>query len=57
MTLQECYAAFGGDYEGVVARLRSEKTVKKFALKFLNDKSYGLLCSSQIGRASCRERV
>ncbi len=46
MTLQECYAAFGGDYEGVVARLRSEKTVKKFALKFLNDKSYGLLCSS-----------
>ncbi len=46
MTLQECYAMFGGDYEGVVSRLRSEKTVKKFALKFLNDKSYELLCSS-----------
>ena len=36
MTLKECYEALEGDYEGVVARLRSEKMVQKFVLKFLN---------------------
>lgn len=46
MTLQECYAAAGGDYESVAARLRSEKLVQKFALKFLDDGSYDLLCRS-----------
>lgn len=46
MTLQECYAALGGDYADVTARLRSERLVKKFALRFLEDKSYELLCSS-----------
>ena len=46
MTLKECYTALEGDYEGVVARLRSEKMVQKFVLKFLNDKSYGLLKAS-----------
>lgn len=39
MTLQECYAAIGGDYESVVARLRSETLVKKFIFKFLDDTS------------------
>ncbi len=46
MTLQECYAVFGGDYEGVIGRLRSERLVKKFALKFLDDKSYQLFQDS-----------
>jgi len=46
MTLQECYAAFGGDYDGVIARLRSERLVKKFVLKFLDDKSYDTLCAA-----------
>ena len=46
MDLKECYAAIGGDYEGVVGRLCSEKIVKKFVLKFLNDASYGLLIKS-----------
>lgn len=46
MTLQECYAAFGGDYAAVTARLRSEKLVEKFVLKFLSDNSYELLRSS-----------
>ncbi|HBN57338.1 MAG TPA: phosphorelay protein [Lachnospiraceae bacterium] len=46
MGLKECYAAIGGDYEGVVGRLRSEKIVKKFVLKFLNDASYDLLVKS-----------
>ena len=46
MSLQECYATFGGDYEGVIGRLRSEKMVKKFAIKFLSDSSYELLLKS-----------
>ena len=46
MTLKECYAALGGDYENVTSRLPSEKFVQKFVLKFLNDPSYDLLCSS-----------
>lgn len=46
MTLQECYAVIGGDYEAVIGRLRSEKLVQKFVLKFLDDGSYDLLCSS-----------
>ena len=46
MTLQECYAAMGGDYEGVMGRLRSERMVQKFVLKFLADGSYDLLVRS-----------
>lgn len=46
MTLQECYAALGGDYDEVVGRLRSEKLVNKFVLRFLDDKSYELLFAS-----------
>ena len=46
MDLKECYAAFNGDYEGVLSRLRSEKMVQKFALKFLKDSSYELLVRS-----------
>ena len=46
MTLQECYAALEGDYEGVLGRLTSERMVQKFVLKFLNDGSYDLLVRS-----------
>lgn len=46
MTLKECYAAFGGDYEETIGRLRSERLIQKFALKFLDDQSYDLLCST-----------
>jgi len=46
MTLRECYAALEGDYEGVLGRLRSERLVSKFALKFLDDPSYDLLVRS-----------
>ena len=46
MTLQECYAALGGDYDEVLGRLRSERMVQKFVLRFLEDKSYELLCAS-----------
>ena len=46
MTLKECYAAMGGDYDEAIGRLRSEKLVQKFVLKFLSDGSYDLLCAS-----------
>lgn len=46
MKLQECYAALEGDYDEVMGRLRSEALVQKFVLKFLDDPSYELLCSS-----------
>ena len=40
MTIQECYDAIGGNYEDVLKRLRSETLIRKFTLKFLEDKSY-----------------
>ena len=46
MTLRECYAALGGDYDDAMGRLRSEKLVNKFVLRFLDDKSYDLLCDA-----------
>lgn len=46
MDLKECYAALGGDYEGVVARLGGEWLVQRFVRKFLADGSYDLLCQS-----------
>lgn len=46
MTLQDCYSALGGDYSDAVARLRSDKLVQKFILRFLDDQSYELFCAS-----------
>lgn len=46
MTLQECYAAMGSDYDEVIGRLRSERLVQKFVLKFAGDESYSLLQKS-----------
>ena len=46
MTLEECYAAMGGDYADAIGRLRSERLVRKFVLKFLDDGSFDLLCRS-----------
>jgi len=46
MTIQECYTALEGDYADVSARLHSDRLVKKFILKFLDDKSYTLFCTS-----------
>ena len=40
MNLKDCYTAFGGDYEEVMSRLRLEKTVTKFLLKYSEDKSF-----------------
>ena len=46
MTIKECYAALGGSYDDVIGRLRSDRLVQKFVLKFLDDGSYDLLCQS-----------
>jgi len=46
MTLQECYTQFEGDYQDVTSRLPSEKFIQKFVLKFLDDKTIGLLKDS-----------
>jgi HPt (histidine-containing phosphotransfer) domain-containing protein len=43
MTLQECYDAMGGNFQDVLGRLRSERMVQKFTLKFLDDPSYDTL--------------
>ncbi|MDE6168117.1 MAG: Hpt domain-containing protein [Acetatifactor sp.] len=43
MTVKECYAAFGGDFEGTLARLSSEKLVDRFIRKFLADESFATL--------------
>lgn len=46
MTLEECYAAMGGNYADAIGRLRSERMIQKFILKFPKDESYNLLCRS-----------
>lgn len=46
MTIRECYEAMGGDYEEVLARLEKEEWIQRFALKFLEDPNYGILCAA-----------
>ena len=43
MTIRECYDELGSDFDKVLSRLVSEALVKKFALKFLDDPSFGQL--------------
>jgi len=43
MTLQECYAKLGGDYEGACKRLMNEKMLARFLQKFPDDPSMQLL--------------
>ena len=50
MNLKECYQALGGDYEGVLGRLRTERMISKFALKFLDDGSCDALMSAIAAR-------
>jgi len=43
MSIQECYAKLGADYEGTLGRMCLEKLVKRFALAFLADESFSKL--------------
>lgn len=40
MTLRECYASFGGDYDDVLGRVRREESIGRFLLKFPDDAGY-----------------
>ena len=40
MSLKTCYEALGGDYEQALGRLRSERLMQKYVLRFLDEKSY-----------------
>ena len=46
MTLQDCYKAMDADYDEVFGRLRSERLIQKFVLRFPDDGSYQLLLTS-----------
>ena len=46
MTVKECYEAFGGNYDEVISRLRTDERVAKFLKRVLDDGSYQLLIDS-----------
>lgn len=46
MTVQECYAAIGGNYDEAFSRLRSDERVARFLKKLLDDGSFALLRDS-----------
>lgn len=46
MTVKECYAAMGGNYEEVLGRLRDDARIEKFLKKVVDDQSYNLLIDS-----------
>lgn len=46
MLLKQFYEQAGGNYEEVTRRLMNEDFVKKFLLKFIDDKSYELLMAN-----------
>lgn len=43
MDVRACYEEMGSNFDEVLGRLGSEQMVQRFALKFLNDKSYETL--------------
>ena len=46
MTLKECYASIGGNYDEVLRRMKNEERVKKFAMLFLKDPCYSMLLTA-----------
>ena len=43
MTLKECYALIGGDYNEIINALGSEGIVSKFLIKLIDEKTYATL--------------
>ena len=43
MNIKECFDSFGGDYDGVMGRLRKEDRIVKYAGKFVSGEDYQLL--------------
>ncbi len=54
MTVKEVYELTGSDFNNVINRLMKDTLVKKFTLKFLNDKSYAELCAG-LESGDCEE--
>ena len=50
MTVRECYEKIGSDFDKVLERMGSEALVKRFAIKFLEDKSFEELTEKLRGR-------
>lgn len=46
MNLKDYYDKIGGDYDGVVSRLLSDERVKKYVIRFPEDKTFELLGAS-----------
>lgn len=46
MQIEECYAAFGGNYEDVKSRLMKDELIKRLVIKFLADTSYERLAEA-----------
>ena len=46
MQIEECYAAFGGNYEDVKSRLMKDELIKRLVIKFLADTSYDRLAEA-----------
>ena len=40
MTLRDCYAQMGGNYDDAVSRLMNESLMERFMKKFLSDPSF-----------------
>lgn len=50
MTIQQCYEKLGGNYEEVFQRFRSEQFIRKFMLRFPDDRSFqSLLAAMECG--------
>lgn len=43
MTVKECYEQMNGDYQGMLERVGTDSLVERFMLKYLDEKSMGLL--------------
>lgn len=50
MTIRECYAMLGGNYEEILERLSNESMVDKFVGFFLKDESYDTLVKAMESR-------
>ena len=50
MSLRTCYEELGGNLDAALERLRSERLVQKFVLKFLNEGSYNELVAAMAAK-------
>ena len=49
MTLEVCYAEMGADYAEVLERLRDERLIRRYVLRFPDAPSYDALCRAMSG--------